>query len=135
MRGVDTNVLVRYIAGDDARQTAVAERLMEQSSEAGQPLFISLVVLCELVWVLSRSYQQMKAEIVRVLEYILETRLFQVENEPIVRRSLETFRIGRANFADYLIGEICRESGCDDCITFDGGLKGAAGFTLLRASS
>jgi predicted nucleic-acid-binding protein len=77
----------------------------------------------------------MKAEIVRVLEYILETRLFQVENEPIVRRSLETFRIGRANFADYLIGEISREAGCDDCITFDGGLKGAAGFTLLRASS
>lgn len=132
MRGVDTNVLVRYIAGDDAKQTAVAERLMEQSSEVGQPLFISLVVLCELVWVLSRSYRQMKAEIVRVLEYILETRLFQVENEPIVRRSLETFRIGRANFADYLIGEICREAGCDDCITFDGGLKGAAGFTLLR---
>jgi hypothetical protein len=35
-------VLVRYIAADDARQAAVAERLMEQSSGAGQPLFILL---------------------------------------------------------------------------------------------
>jgi len=42
MRGRDTNVLVRYIAADDARQAAVAERLMEQSSGAGQPLFILL---------------------------------------------------------------------------------------------
>jgi hypothetical protein len=30
------------------------------------------------------------------------------------------------------IGEICREAGCEDCITFDGGLKGATGFTVLR---
>jgi len=51
MRGVDTNVLVRYIAEDDAKQTAVAEGLMEQSSGAGHPLFIPIpiVVLCELV--------------------------------------------------------------------------------------
>jgi hypothetical protein len=31
-----------------------------------------------------------------------------------------------------LTGEICRGAGCEDCINFDGGLKGAAGFTLLR---
>jgi predicted nucleic-acid-binding protein len=132
MRGVDTNVLVRYIAGDDAKPTAIAERLMEQSSGAGQPLFIPIVVLCELVWVLSRTHRQVKTEIVRVLEYILETELFQVENDPIVRRSLDTFRSGKADFADYLIGEICREAGCEDCITFDRGLKGAPGFTLSR---
>jgi predicted nucleic-acid-binding protein len=132
MRGLDTSVLVCYIAGDDARQTAMAERLMEQSTNAGQPLFIPLVVLCELVWVLSRGHAQPKAEIVRVLEYILETKLFQVENDPIVHRSLEAFRAGRADFADYLIGGICLEAGCEDCVTFDGGLKGAAGFTLLR---
>ena len=132
MRGIDTNVLVRYITADDARQTAVAERLMEQSSGAGQALFIPLVVLCELVWVLSRSHGQVKAEIARVLESILETTLFHVASDPLVRRSLEAFQAGRADFADYLIGEICREAGCEDCITFDGGLKGAAGFTLLR---
>jgi predicted nucleic-acid-binding protein len=131
MRGLDTNVLVRYIAGDDAIQTAAAERLMEQSSGHGQPLFIPLVVLCELVWVLSRSHGQPKAEIIRVLEYILETKLFQVENHPIVHRSLEAFRVGRADFADYLIGEICRVAQCEDCLTFDRGLKGTAGFTLL----
>jgi predicted nucleic-acid-binding protein len=132
MRGLDTNVLVRYITADDARQAAVAERLMEQSSIAGQALFIPVIVLCELVWVLSRSLGQAKAEIVAVLEYILETTLFQVESERLVRRSLEAFQAGRGDFADYLIGELCREAGCEDCITFDRGLKGAVGLTLLR---
>jgi predicted nucleic-acid-binding protein len=132
MRGLDTNVLVRYITADDARQAAVAERTMEQSSEAGHPLFIPLVVLCEFVWVLSRSHRQAKAEIILLLEYILETRLFQVENDALVHRSLDAFRNGRGDFPDYLIGEICREAGCEDCITFDGGLKGTAGFAVLR---
>jgi len=132
MRGIDTNVLVRYIAGDDARQTAIAERLMEQSSRQGEPLFIPLVVLCECVWVLSRRYGQTKPQIARVLEQILETELFQIENDSLMRRGLDAFRTGRGDFADYLIGEICSAAGCEDCVTFDRRMAGAAGFTVLR---
>lgn len=132
MRGLDTNVLVRYLVTDDAKRTALAERLVEHSRGLGDPLYISIVVLCELAWVLTRSYGQARAEIIRILELILKTKQFQVESDLLVRRSLVAFRDGRADFGDYLIGEICREAGCEDCITFDRGLKGAAGFTLLR---
>ena len=131
MRGLDTNVLVRYLTADDARQTAQAEKVLEEASERGQPLFIPLLVLCELVWVLARSYGQAKAQIIDVLEHILEAEQFHIEGDVIVRRSLDAFRDGRADFADYLIGEICRKAGCEDCVTFDRALKSAAGFTLL----
>jgi predicted nucleic-acid-binding protein len=132
MRGLDTNVLVRYIVADDAKQTALANRLVEHSRAAGELLYISMVVLCELVWVLSRSYKQSKPEIVHALGLILRTRQFQLEDDLLVRRSLDAFQAGRADFADYLIGEICRRAGCEDCVTFDSGLKGADGFTVLR---
>ena len=131
MRGLDTNVLVRYLAADDARQTALAEQLMRRSTDAGEPLFIPLVVLCELVRVLSRSYAQSKTEIIAVLEQILQTEQFRIESVQTVNHSLEAFRKGRADFTDYLIGEICREAGCSDCVTFDRGLRDAVGFTLL----
>jgi predicted nucleic-acid-binding protein len=131
MRGLDTNVLVRYLTADDARQTALAEKLLEQATEAGQPLFIPVLVLCELVWVLARCYGQAKAQIITVIEHILEAEQFRIEGDLIVRRGLEAFRAGRADFADYLIGEICRKAGCEDCVTFDRGLKSAVGFTLL----
>jgi predicted nucleic-acid-binding protein len=132
MRGLDTNVLVRYLMADDVQQTAFAVRLVEQSRQTGDRLFVSALVLCETVWVLSRTYGQAKAEIIRALELILRTKQFHLENDVLVRRSLDAFRDGRGDFADYVIGEICRQAGCDDCITFDRGLKGAAGFTLLR---
>jgi predicted nucleic-acid-binding protein len=132
MRGLDTNVLVRYLVADDVQQTALAVRLVEQSRSAGDHLYVPVLVLCEAIWVLTSSYGQAKAEIVRLLELILRTEQFVIEREAIVRYSLEMFRSGKAGFADYLIGEICLEAGCEDCITFDRGLKGAAGFTLLR---
>jgi predicted nucleic-acid-binding protein len=129
--GLDTNVLVRYLTTDDAKQAAAAERLLEQASEAGQPLFIPVLVLCELAWVLARCYGQAKAEIIRVMEHILEAEQFRIEGDPVVRRSLDAYRGGKADFADCLIGEICHKAGCEDCVTFDRALKGAAGFTLL----
>src|SRR5260370_8810112 len=55
-----------------------------------------------------------RSEISAVLERILDMDLFRVERDPLVRRSLEHFRRGKGNFADYLIGEIGAEAGCRD---------------------
>jgi predicted nucleic-acid-binding protein len=132
MRGLDTNVLVRYLVADDAQQTALAVRLVEHSRRTGDHLYISALVLCEAAWVLTRTYGQAKAEIIRALELILRTKQFQLESDLLIRRSLDAFRNGRGDFADYVIGEICPEAGCEDCVTFDRRLKDAAGFTLLH---
>src|SRR5438067_1911229 len=52
MIGLDTNVLVRYIAQDDERQGAKAARFIEQECSETRPAFIAVVVLCEIAWVL-----------------------------------------------------------------------------------
>jgi len=56
MTGLDTNVLVRYLAQDDARQSAIATRWIEEELSPSQPGFVSLVVLVEVCWVLQRLY-------------------------------------------------------------------------------
>ena len=132
MRGLDTNVLVRYLVADEPAQTASAIKIVEDARRTGELLFISIAVLCELVWVLSRSYGQAKAQIAGTNDLMLATIQFQIENDALVRRGLDAYRNGRADFADYLIGEICREAGCGDCVTFDRALMGAEGFTVLR---
>ena len=47
------------------------------------------------------------------------------------REALEAYRTGRADFADYLIGATNRAAGCDETVTFDRRLRGAAGFRNL----
>ena len=131
MRSLDTNVLVRYLMADDPRQCAAAERVLEQCHENQEQVFLSIPVLCETVWVLTRGYRESKPVVIEILKQILDKDLFQVEDHAVVRRSLEAYRDGKADFTDYLIGEIGRAAGCRDTVTFDRALRGAAGFTVL----
>ena len=55
MIGLDTNVLVRYVAQDDVRQSHLATRLIE-SLTVDLPGYVSLVSVVELVWVLAGCY-------------------------------------------------------------------------------
>ena len=131
MRGIDTNVLVRYIANDDLKQAEVVERLFRDCSLAGEDLFVPVIVLCELVWVLDRVYGQTKPQIVELLERLLGLDLLRFEQESVVRQSLIRFREGKASFPDYAIGEINRHAGCRDTVSFHRDLRKAPGFTVL----
>jgi len=135
VRALDTNVLVRYLTADEPVQTRAAERFIESCRKNEEPLFISILVLCETTWVLTRTYRQSKAEVIRTLEQISETNLFIIERDDLVRRSIEQFRQGKANFADYLIGTIARDAGCTDTVTFDRALAASREFTVLHRSS
>ena len=50
MRAIDTNVLVRLIAGDDSKQTEAAEAIVAKGA------WVSLLVLAESLWVLQTVY-------------------------------------------------------------------------------
>jgi predicted nucleic-acid-binding protein len=131
MRGIDTNVLVRYIANDHPTQAEIVDRLFRDCSAAGEHLFVPVIVLCELVWVLDRAYGQTKPQIVEVLERLLGLDLLRFEQETVVRQSLIRFRDGKASFPDFVIGEICRHAGCLNTVTFDRDLRRASGFLVL----
>jgi len=131
VRALDSNVLLRYLVGDDSRQAAIAEGIIEKCRQADEPLFIPVLVLCETIWVLDRVYRQSRAQITDAVESLLLTDSFRFEHDRLVRRAFERFRESRADFPDYLIGEIAATAGCRDTVTFDKALKGSPGFTLL----
>ena len=94
MRSLDTNVLVRYLAADDPRQCAAAERVIDEAIQNKEPLYLTVIVLCELVWVLSRLYRQSKPQLADHLEQILSTPQFSIEQDSLVRRAVRAWRIG-----------------------------------------
>jgi len=131
MRSLDTKVLVRYLANDDPAQSPRAEMLIEECLRKREPLFLTGIVLCELVWVLRQVYKLGRPAIAGSLEEILQKDLFRIEQDTLVRRSLEAYRRGRGDFADYLIAEVSRSAGCRDTVTFDQALRSDVGFTFL----
>jgi predicted nucleic-acid-binding protein len=130
MKGIDTNVLVRYLTQDEPAQSRKANVFLRETSSRGERCFIGSVVLCELVWVLRGAYGYGRAEICMVLEKLLSTAEFSIEDKEIAYRALEDYRTG-GDFADHLIGWRNLKAGCDVTVTFDRALKGDPRFTVL----
>ena len=134
MIGLDTNVLVRYLAQDDARQSAAATRLIEQELSPAQPGFVSLVVLVELCWVLKRLYGAKEPELADTVAALLEAGPFRVEHRTVVQAALARMtngQRGKAGFSDALVEALAQHHGCTQTLTFDKGAAASAGMTLL----
>ena len=132
MRGLDTNVILRYLTADDPEQEAIVSAVFEEANERRERFFIGKVVLVELASTLrGQPYRIDRGGIATALEKLLEASLFEVQDRDLVRQALGRYREGRADFADYLIGCEAWQAGCEAVLTFDGKLRGAAGFSLL----
>ncbi|MBI1785457.1 type II toxin-antitoxin system VapC family toxin, partial [Candidatus Sumerlaeota bacterium] len=99
MIALDTNILVRYIVRDDLRQTAAATRLIESECSADSPGIVTLIVLCELVWVLDRGYHYRRDEIAGVLRRILAAEDLAVERAEFAWQALNHFAQEKADFS------------------------------------
>jgi predicted nucleic-acid-binding protein len=131
VRGLDTNVLVRYLAQDDPAQALRANEWMEEAVSRGQKCFLNEIVLCELIWVLRGAYEYEKADLVMVLEKLLATAQFVIEDRDLVLAALTDFVQSSGDFSDYLIGRRNKENGCSSTGTFDRNLKKSPLFTVL----
>ena len=130
MIGLDTNVLVRYIMQDDARQSPLATRLVE-SLTAELPGFVPLVSLVELAWVLSSAYALERAQLVQAFEALLRTQELVVDRAETVWQALRVFQSSSADFADCLIERSAAAAGCDRTMTFDLGAAPGCGMVLV----
>lgn len=132
MIALDTNVLVRYLVEDDVKQTTVAAALIERAIADDESLFVSDVVVCETVWVLSVAYKVGRKEIAAVLRNLFRARHLAFGTVEQLIRALEAYELGKGDFADYLIREHARAAEYDTVATFDRVLLKEKGFVAPR---
>ena len=132
MIGIDTNVLVRHIVQDDKEQARAATRLIESRCTADDPGLISLVVLCELVWVLDRGYGYDRGTIAGLLHRLLIVDDLRVENSELAWQALGFYEKEKVDFADYVIGLSHRAQGAEITFTFDRRTSDCGLFRLVR---
>jgi predicted nucleic-acid-binding protein len=119
MIGLDTNILIRYLAQDDPIQSAQATDVVERRLSERDPGFLSVVVMAETAWVLERAYRLGDREIAAAIERVLQTDVFVVESEQEVFAAMIALKEGRGSFADALTGALGAKAGCRATLTFD----------------
>ncbi|WP_437574617.1 PIN domain-containing protein [Sorangium sp. So ce887] len=117
MRAVDTNVLVRLLARDDAKQLAAAEAFVQTGA------WISHLVLMEAVWVLDSVYSIEPEQISNGIEMLLDHNELVVQDANVVKAAVAQYRNHAGlGFSDCLILEVARAAGHVPLGTFDRGL-------------
>jgi predicted nucleic-acid-binding protein len=109
----DTNVLLRAIVRDDERQARVALKLLK----GADIIAISLLCLCEVVWVLRNRYRFTAAQTFAALDTLLNSETVRV-NRPAVEAGLALLREG-GDFADAIIAHEGSWLGGDTFASFD----------------
>jgi predicted nucleic-acid-binding protein len=133
MIGLDSNILLRYFAQDDLVQSAIATSFIERRLTGEQPGFISLVTLAEVVWTLATRYKFSNPQIASILNRLLSTRAFVLQNEEQVFAAAVALEEGY-DFADALIGSLGLWAGCKRTLTFDRQASRLDGFRLLQSA-
>ena len=114
MLAVDTNVLVRLLARDDADQVNVAEAFISKGA------WVSHLVLAETFWVLDSVYDLSRAQISTAVEMLLNHRELSLQDADVVTAALDHYRRRSAvEFSDCLVLEIARKAGHLPIATFD----------------
>lgn len=127
MTGLDTNVLVRYLAQDDEAQLRSVLALLLKK---GATFFVPDLVLIEADWVLSSLYAWTADETAEAFGRLLSVHNLVFENEGRIRHALRSMCRG-ADLSDELIVDRCREMGCKTVATFDKGMiKQHPGFAV-----
>lgn len=109
MIALDTDVLVRYLVGDHAEQSAAARRLANTLT-SDEPGYVCREVLVELVQVLERSYGFSRDEIARTLLEMLATDEIVVETAENVTVCAVIYRTGIADFRDLMVVDACQRA-------------------------
>ncbi len=118
MIGLDTNVLVRLLTGDDPAQQQLAAAYIEKSCSTEDPAYINRIVLIEFVWVLESVYKYSRPQIAEALVRMLRTAELRFEDHEAAWAAATAYRNG-VDFADFVIVCTNEKAGCRATATFD----------------
>jgi predicted nucleic-acid-binding protein len=129
MLAVDTNLVVRYLAGDHPRQSARARKVIDDAE-----VFVSITVMLEVEWVLRSVYEYQPEDVCRALRAFAGLPGVRVEDETLVATALDRVQRGM-DFADAL--HLGKAGHCEAMVTFDRRFikaAEAAGIATVRAA-
>ena len=126
MLAVDTNVLVRLLARDDARQAKAADQFIAKGA------WVSHLVLAETLWVLESVYDRGATQIIEALKLLMAHESLVLQDAETVGLALAQFQLKPAlGFSDCLVLEIARKAGHMPLGTFNRALARLEGAQKL----
>ena len=131
MRAVDTNIIIRFLVKDDPKQCLAVKKMFEKIENLGDKLWVSNVVVLEMVWVLRSRYTASRDEILTAVKTLLDMVILEFQDAEIVEQFYYSAQNAPLELDDLLIGMTAKVS-CDFTWTFDRKVSKSKFFRLLK---
>lgn len=132
MNAIDTNILVRFLVQDDKRQCDIVYRLFKNTESKKEILFVSLLVVLELIWVLESVYEISRSEILEALRNLLAMSILKFEKIELIQSFLSSASHNSFDLSDLLIAHSAKVFSCERVYTFDKKVSRYELFQLLK---
>jgi predicted nucleic-acid-binding protein len=129
MKAIDTNILVRFLTGDDERQAKKVYSIFKKAETEKIELFVPLVVVFEMIWILESVYEAARAEILNAIGDLLLMPIFKFDQQPAIQQFIHSAQGNKYDLSDLLIAHSAKINGCEAVLTFD---KKASKFNLFE---
>ena len=115
---IDTNVILRFLIGDDQPKAGRAAALMDRVERGEECVELPDEVLTETVWTLESYYEVPRAETTQKLAALLNFAGVRTTSPGTVLQALHLYASSKADFVDCLLAARSRERGVP-VYTFD----------------
>lgn len=129
MKAIDTNILVRFLTGDDERQAKKVYSIFKKAETEKIELFVPLLVVLEMIWILESVYEAARAEILDAIGDLLLMPIFKFDQQPAIQQFIHSAQGNKYDLSDLLIAHSAKINGCEAVLTFD---KKASKFNLFE---
>ncbi len=132
MKAIDTNILIRFLVGDDELQAKKVYSIFKKAESEKKELFVPLLVVLEMIWVLESVYDISRIEILNSISDLLLMPIFKFDQLSALQQIVHSAQGNTYDLSDLLIAHSAKANGCEAVITFD---KKASKFKLFELAN
>ena len=119
MNALGTNILVRFLMADDVKQAQKVHQLFSETEINKSELFVTILVVIELIWVLESAYNIPRNDIINSIDNMLQMPILKFEHQPTIYKFIKTAINNKFDLSDLLISLSAKTLKCETTLTFD----------------
>jgi predicted nucleic-acid-binding protein len=119
MKAIDTNILVRFLVGDDPVQAEKVHAIFKKAESDRKQFYVPLLVVLEMIWVLESVYEIPRTAIVDAIGDLLLMPILKFDQKPAIQGLISSAAGNTCDLSDLLIAHCAKGNGCETVITFD----------------
>jgi len=119
MKAIDTNILIRFLTGDDELQAQKVYAIFKNAESEKKMLFVPLLVILESIWVLESVYDVSRTEILESISELLLMPVLKFDQHSVVQQLVYSAQGNKYDLSDLLIAQSAKINGCESVLTFD----------------